>query len=59
MKYSIDISIITTPFNQAVTKGFCYLCQRKVSKCDHTKACKGCDKMWINCICKTKKGNNQ
>lgn len=35
-------------------KGFCLLCQRLAGKCDHTKPCKDCKKMWINCICKTK-----
>lgn len=56
MKQVIEV---TAQFNNAFQKGFCYLCQRKVGKCEHTKPCDGCNKMWINCLCETKKGKKK
>lgn len=59
MKYDMEFIDLAQPFGQAYKNGWCYLCNRKVGKCDHTMACKGCHRMWINCNCKPKKGKKK
>lgn len=56
MKQIIEV---TSQFSVAFKNGWCYLCQRKVGKCEHTKPCEGCKKMWINCICISQKGKKK